>query len=128
MKPSDLCPRFELGQYWVDKYSLRLHRVVGLTSTMVSFDHGWKMILPLRNQFALLWYTSNMSRDLFEGVEPNPKQAWVCISSEEVFFIHPEQPEQPGGEYIRVLASGTNICSRSILLQDLPKVMTQEEI
>jgi hypothetical protein len=46
MKPSDLNPKIEVGQYWFDMSSMKLHKVVGITDTEVMFDSGWQYTPP----------------------------------------------------------------------------------
>jgi hypothetical protein len=114
MKASDLQVKPEVGQYWLNTRSLKLHKVTQVLHTLVTFDESSDTYTPpLGPSFVYLWFTGYMDLDGFISnppMKPTPGQIWVSNDEHQnLLLVHPDQTNLPKPETVRVLSDSSHL-------------------
>jgi hypothetical protein len=115
MKPRDFNTTVKVDQYWLIPGNDRPSRVTDIIDNLAYFDDGNFSALPLGAGFIHLWYICELYITYFSEATPKPGQIWVSNSSQDVFFIHPNQ-EGAGDNMFRILSDSSNISSGPVSL------------
>ena len=120
MKTDDLNLRVEVGQYWVDRWTLEVRKVSKVEENQISFEDGSTYVPPMGNSLSLLWHTAVIYKAAFQGsVTPVPGQLWVASQSQDVFFIHPDQGGLKVTGGVQVLSNSSRLDGKCFLVQDV---------